>query len=995
MIEKSLIICSPPKRSPRCKARTTKEDLTEAFTLTSQSSVFRRYCLHNPINTCVQVPQQGPSALHGSSINIDGPVKKMLQPMWKTPLSTKEFCRFWEEDWPQMRAIRIQALKGCFATLRSVDSAAVALLKDKLYEVHQQLSAARQSRDDDYAMIHDCRQDALWDAALLGHASRKILDPLACLSDHSTKKLSSHRSGLSSTSADINALEQIVSKCYKHLFFKAFHLHVIYVKNMLRLSSAVILDNDNYMLLRGTFLTWHRLLCYKRRLITIDVITSKILNTFIKRKYLDYWVSSLHTRIAVQKEKVLRRLLYDSIGATNTSFPEPSIFSSPYTLRPELSEAVKSMPSETYLTRLYNIFISIGTCLSPHSRSLLSLTDFSIVIGLISKISRIRRKVCTLSDARSARHYREGIPAFTALTEVLRSAKTATALEAFGATYYNNMLMQKLFSRLRNGFYLHTLYNLSLIYSAYIDKVRVIKVLSTGLSVQRHCIFVIRTKILLRVSLTHLRHAYTEAVTFKCNQSDQFYSKVLIFIAWRHISLLAKKYNKLNVLAADAIKQVTIESKRNAFESFKLAHTCIMFMEQHINNIRNFRYRRIFWLMHKITIQRRVLRRVLWEVSFPCYRRMIQLESYYASRAYQHDICRAYLRHWQEVSLRNQRALAMQQLTKRADALYNQKLIRVVMHLLLVKTEQKQKSRLFFYQRQILLVRTAFRQWNTRLHRYRRMNSLGVTLKTILDLYKVKFAHIVVSELFYKWQAQAKAHSFHNSLLQRQAFLILCTTLSVSFIRISDKQYRRSLMRRAYSVLTVFYQYRRFLSKLDRKYDYKLKCKGFSALRSKYIAIVASLNRADEVYHHHLLSRACKALEYVAVESHIYVYARTIGVRYIKFFYLRRWRLMLHKSREVIYLEKRADSFYKRLLDRWADQVLRGNGMKTDIPASCLLSHTNKELLETGLLGSIVLSSKVLKAHLLYENQLLLMAFNEWRYTIIRRQRLISMRGPI
>lgn len=996
MTDKSIAVRSPPKRSPRSKTQAAREGLKEALTLVSQSSVYRRYCLHGWADTCIPIPQQGSSILHASSINMDAPVKKMLQPMWKAPLPAQEFCRFWEEDWPRLRAIRIQALKGCFATLRSVDSAAIALLKDKLYEAHQCFSAEKLARDNEQAMIRDCQRDALRDAALLGHAGQKILDPLACLSDYPTQKLSSHSSGWSSVHTDLDILEQRVFRLHKQLFFRAFHLRVVYTKNVLRLSSAVILDNDNYMLLRGTLLTWHRLLYYKRCLTRIDILVSNVLSTFIKRKYLDYWLSSLHTHVAVRKEKVLRRLLYDSIGVSNTSYPEPSIFSSPSVAQPEQSGAARGSSGEAYLTRLYNIFIAIGTPLTPQNRSVLSLTDFSIVIGLISKLSRIRRKVRTVSGLGHTRHSREGIHSFTALGEVLQSAKTATALEAFGATYYNNILMQRVFSNLRNAFFLHTLHNLALIYSAYTDKSRIIRVLSMGLNVQQRRIFAVRTKIILRVSFSHLCHAYTDAITFKYNQSDQLHNNSLVSIAWKNIYSLAKRYTKLNALATDLIERSVVESKRNAFDSLKLAHTCNVFMEQHINNKRNFRYRRVFWLMHRVAFQRKALRRVMWCISFPCYRRLIQIESYHASRTYQRDICRSCLHHWREISLQNQKALAMRTQVLRADAFYNQKLTRFVMHLLLIKTKQKQESRLFFYRRQILLVRTAFRQWNIRLHRRRNIDNLRITLKTIMELYEVKFVDAIVTELFYRWRSHARARYFHGSVLQRQAFHALCSaSVSVKYLHVSDRQYRRSLMRRAYSILIVFYQYQRFLAKLDRKYEHTLKRIGFFTLRSKYIEIAKSMERADMVYQRYLLFRVCKALEYVAVKSRVYMYAHTVGTRYIKFFYLRRWKLSLRASREAIYLEKRADSFYKRLLERWADQILRGSSMKTDIPVSCLLFHTNKELLETGLLGSIVLSSKVLKAHLLYENQLLLAAFDEWRYAVIRRQRLISMRGPI
>ncbi|KWX12653.1 hypothetical protein QR46_3368 [Giardia duodenalis assemblage B] len=995
MTDRSLAMHSPAKRAPQGKVQADQQSVIVPSTSVSQGAVIPRYCLCNWANTFIHIPQQGSSSLSASSVTIDAPVKKMLQPMWKTPLSTHEFCRFWEEDWPQLRALRIQAFKSCLTTLRSVDSAAIALLKDKLDEAQQCFTSAKLLRDNDQDIVQSCRQDALRDAALLGHASRKLLDPMDHLVSYSANKLSSHSLGQSSTLTDPDILERQVFRLQKQLFFKAFHLHVVYIRNMLRLSSAVILDNDNYMLLRGTLLTWHQLLRYKRSLMQVDNLVSCMVNAFLKRKYLNQWLSSLHTRVAVQKEKVLRQLLYDSISASNTSYPEPSILSSPSVIQPD-PRLTASRSTESYLTRLYNIFIAIGMPLTPQNRSVLSLTDFSIVIGLISKLSRIRRKACTASGLRCTRHTREKLPIFTSLGEVLRSAQTGTDLEAFGAIYYTNTLIHKVFLHLRSVFYLHTMYSLAIIYSTYSEKSHIIRILSTGLSVQRQRILVARTRLILRVSFAHLHHAYIEAVNSKHKQANQHYCTMLISVAWRNIVLLAKKYTELNLQAVGMIERSICELKREAFKSFKLAYACNIFLEQHIGNRCNFRYRSLFWAMHRLTFQRRALRKVMWEISFPCYRHVIQLESYYASRSYQHDLCCMCIQHWREVSLQNQKALALQQLTMRADTFYSQKLTRFVMHLLLMKTKQKQESRLFFYRRQILLVRTAFRQWNIRLHQCRKVATLGTTLRELLDLYAPKLIGAIVTEMFHQWRILAKARYYHSSMLQRQAFHAFCNaSVSLRYLHISDKQYQLSLMRRAYSTLAVLCQYQHLLAKLDKRYAHTLKQIGFSTLRAKYMGLIRDAERADCFYQHCLLTRICKALEYAAVRSRVDIYAHTVGVRYIKFFYLRRWKLSLRASREAIYLEKQADSFYKGLLDRWADKVLCGYGMKTDIPVPCLMSHTNRELLETGLLGSIVLSSKVLKAHLLYENQLLLVVFDEWRYAIIRRQRLISMRGPI
>lgn len=996
MADRGLVVRSPPKRAPQRKAQITQQDPTEPLSLVSRGSVFRRYCLCVSMDMCASIPSQGSSVLHGSSVTIDAPVKKMLQPMWKTPLSSQEFCRFWEEDWPQLRALRIQALRGCLVTLRSVDSAAITLLKDRVYEAQQSFSAAKEARDNDQAMIHVCREDALREAALLGHADSKILDSMTHLANYSTQGLSSHSSGHASACTNLDALEQHMLRLYKQLFFRAFHLRVIYIQNMLRLSSAVILDNDTYMLLRGTLLTWHKLLCYKRCLMQIDSLVSGVLSMFTKRRCLDQWLSALHTRVAVQREKVLRRLLYDSIGPSTTSYPEPSIFSSPSILQQELSRTIKYRSSEPYLTHLYNIFIAVGTPLTPQSRSVLSLTDLSIVIGLISKLSRIRRKACIVFNPSDTKRIHETRPSFIALSEVLQSAHTRAALETFGAAYYNSILIQKVFSRLRDVFYLHTLHNLAIIYYTYVEKSRIIKILSLGLSVQRQCVLVAGTRLILRISFAHLCHAYAEASAFKDNQSDQFYRNLLVSIAWRHISSLAKRYAELTSRAAGILARSTLDLKRNAFESFKLAYSCSVFLEQHINNRRNFRYRRIFWAMHRLALQRRALRKIVWEISLPCYRHTIRLESYRASRTYQHDICRTCIRHWHEVSLRNQRALALQQLVVQADAFHIQKLTRFVLHLLLLKTRQKQESRLLFYRRQICLVKAAFRQWNIRLYQHRRVINLGATLKVIMDAYTARFANAIVTELFHQWRIQTKSRYSYSFMLQRQAFQAMCAiSVSIRYLHISDKQYWRSLMRRAFSTLTVLYQYQCLLTKLDRKYEHTLKQVGLFSLRTSYMLIIRDTARADQFYQRCLLTRTCKALEYVAVRSRVYTYAYTIGIRYIKFFYLRRWKLSLRASREAIYLEKQADSFYKGLLERWADRALCGCSARTDIPVSCLVSHTNKELLETGLLGSIALSSKVLKAHLLHENRLLLAVFDEWRYAVIRRHRLISMRGPI
>ncbi|EFO62179.1 Hypothetical protein GLP15_3715 [Giardia lamblia P15] len=990
MVDRGLAIRSPPKRAPQRRAQITWQNPTEPLTLVPRGSVFRRYCLCVSTDMCVPIPPQG------SPVPIDAPVKKMLQPMWKVSLSAQEFCRFWEEDWPQLRALRIQALRGCLATLHSVDSAAIALLKDKLYEAQQSFSAIKEARDHDHAIVHICREDALREAALLGHADRKILNSMAHIANYPTQGLSSRSSGHTSAHTDPDALEQHILSLYKQLFFKAFHLRVIYTQNMLRLSGAVILDNDTYMLLRGTLLTWHKLLCYKRCLIHIDNLVSSVLDMFAKRGYLHQWLSALRTRVAVQKEKVLRRLLYNSIGASNTSYPEPSILSSPSIMQQEPSRTIICRLSESYLTHLYNIFIAVGTPLTPQSRLVLSLTDLSIVIGLISKLSRIRRKVCVVFNPSDTKRTHEMRPSFIALSEVLQSAHTRTALETFGTLYYNNFLVRKMFSRLRDSFYLRTLHNLAIIYSTYAEKSHIIRTLSIGLSVQRQCVLIARTRFLLRVSFVHLCRAYAEASAFKNNHADQFYRDLLISIAWRSISSLAKRYAELTSQATDILTQSILRLERSVFESFKLAYKCNVFLGQHINNRCNFRYRRLFWTMHKLTLQRRALRKVMREISFPRYKRLIQLESYHASQTYQHDICHACIHHWREVSLHNQKALALHQLAIRADTFYSQKLLCFVMRLLLLKTKQKQESRLFFYRRQICLVKMAFRQWNIRLCQHRRVVNLGATLKEIMDKYIVRFTNAIVTELFHQWRIQTKSQYSHTSMLQRQAFQALCTaSVSIRYLHVSSKQYQQSLMRRAYSTLIVLYQYQRLLTKLDKRYEHTLKQVGFSSLRTSYRLIIKDTERADQFYQHCLLIRTCKVLEYVAVRSRVYAYAYTIGIRYIKFFYLRRWKLSLHASREAVYLEKRADSFYKGLLERWADRALCGCGAKTDIPVSCLVSHTNKELLETGLLGSIVLSSKVLKAHLLYENKLLLVVFDEWRYAVIRRQRLISMRGPI